>query len=1079
MKKFLLSLLGGALFCLPTLAQEEDVTHLITNAGFDEDLTFQIDGTMKEAISTTTSLSGRSWAYIAADSTVYARPTETSSQSRPDGRKLEAVNGFKGRVAGWTLESNSAFPNCEWTYFGTVPYDLQSQAVPIADDGTTYLEVPARPTEFDGGVGFVYLRAGWTNSAIYKQVVSLPCAKYRLEYWTININPNTTAVAADLTQIVCRKDVFKDEEGTGLSAQEWTKHEFEFTPTAEFTMQFGYQAANAGSGGQPIVALDGIKLYKIGEADAAQLLRSDLNDLSEQCQQMANEANQNGFVGLGAQIDEYSMVTIDDFLSSDEPEELEAALKIVNAKVAEFKKALEEMANVDAILAKMDELLKDTDFGGKEEFDEAYRKILSYKDEEEQEDAMAAIMGAVEEATAAIKAYYLTQKGSVDEPADFTIFIQNPWFINASAEPKLEDGVWKFPNDTEDEEGNKNYTVGSASSPDLNSTGWYIAGAEGGDQRLNWQQGRSCWNAWNNNFTTTIAVAQDIEGLPNGYYTVSADLITQSRYANGTQRVFAESIAEKKLSTEALKTEGWNDDTSLAEWETVSMTADDKVLVVDGKLTIGAEGTGDGSASAGWFLATNFHLYYLGEAPADAVKQALDAKVAAANELADAMHFAVDKKALQDSIAKFATEEDYVVALAGLTAAMTEADKSQAKYEEFIPSDGTVDGKTIPTVQATLKSNGGEGYGAAEAIVQFAYDYTQNWIKCDTATYTKFDAVVDQLKNYLNTYTPVYNQADEVAASSSEAGKAALQAMMEEQKAALVAEMQPIETINGYIEKLNNMIAMVEKRNIYDNPDATDYTAFIQNPKLQAETGWEFDKGNGNNNTTSGQWYDGSNTRYIDSYNSNGLQGFIAQQLITDLPNGTYTVGVYTRTPAEGAYIFNAPAGEKKFVEIPLDYHQDYTEAGEDTLVVASDQFGPIWEDAKQKVEVDGIYDDEILAIYNANSGNGRGWKHQTMEGIVVTNHELLIGTAAGSEALGTEKTFGGAWYSVGGWTLTLTAKGDNSGWDGPVISGIENVTVAKVADGIYSLTGVKTAKMQRGLNIVITDGKARKVIVK
>jgi hypothetical protein len=52
------------------------------------------------------------------------------------------------------------------------------------------------------------------------------------------------------------------------------------------------------------------------------------------------------------------------------------------------------------------------------------------------------------------------------------------------------------------------------------------------------------------------------------------------------------------------------------------MTNDDKVLVVDGKLTIGAEGKGDGNASAGWFLATNFHLYYLGEAPAEAVKQA-------------------------------------------------------------------------------------------------------------------------------------------------------------------------------------------------------------------------------------------------------------------------------------------------------------------------------------------------------------------------------------------------------------------------------------------------------------------------
>lgn len=1085
MKKFLLSLLGGALFCLPTLAQEEDVTHYIQNAGFDEDLTFQVDGTMKEAVSTETSLSNRSWAYIAADSTVYARPNASSSQNRPDGRKMEAVNGFKGRVQGWTMESNSNFPQCEWTYFGSVPYDLVPQSVPIADDGSTYLEVPARPTEFDGGVGFVYLRAGWTNSALYKQVVNLPCAKYRLEYWTININPNTSAVAADLTKIVCRKDVFQDEEGTGLQAQEWTKHEFEFTPTAEFTMQFGYQAANAGSGGQPIVALDGIKLYKIGDADPFELLRSDLNDLSQECQQLALEAAQNGFTALSAQIDDYSMA-IDDFDGGQA--ELEASLKEANAMVALFKEALAEMPNFDAILAKMDNLLSTTDYAGKDAFDAAYKQILSYKEDDSQEGVNIAelIKGAVEEGNNAIKAYYLTQPGSEENPADFTIFIKNPWFITTSAEPTLVDGVWVFPNNIEKEDGTMNYSVGSGSSPDLTSDGWYVAGAGGGDQRLNWQQGRSCWNAWNNNFTTTVAVAQDIEGLPNGYYTVSADLITQAGYANGTQKVFAQSIAEKKTSTAALTSEGegWDDaDPSAAQWQTVSMTAEDKVLVVDGKLTIGAEGTGDGNASAGWFLATNFHLYYLGEAPADAVQAALRAKVSAASDYAEEMHFAADKKALQDSIAKFVAVDDYVEALAGLTAAMTEAEKSEAKYEEYIPADGTIEGKTIPTVQFELTD--GDGYGAAKEIMQFAYNYTMSWIASETATYTEFDAVVDQLKNYLNTYTPAYNNAAEVASASSAAGKTALQEMMNEQKAILISEMQNKETIDAFVTKLNTLIGMVEKRNTYDNnPDATDFTAFIQNPNAEAEAGWVFDKGNGNTNTTSGQWFDGSGTRYFDSYNAGGLQGYIAKQLITDLPNGTYTVGVYTRTPAEGAYVFCAPAADTTWVEIPMNYHNTYTEAGEDTTVVASDQYGPIWEDARVKVEDEGISPDApdydlVYAIYDANTGKGRGWQHQEIANVVVTNHELLIGTAAGSEALGTPKTFGGAWYSVGGWTLTLTAKGDNSGWEGPVISGIENVTVAKAADGIYSLTGVKSAKMQRGINIVVVDGKARKVIVK
>ena len=1070
----------GAMVSMASFAQE-DVTHYIQNAGFDEDLTFQVDGSMKEAVNTSTSLSDRSWAYIAADSTVYARPKTTSGQNRPDGRKMEAVNGFKGRVKGWTMESNSDFPKCEWTYFGSVPYDLQAQSIPIADDGSTYLEVPARPTEFDGGEGFVYLRAGWTNSAIYKQVVKLPCAVYRLEYWTININPNTSAVAADLTQIQCRKDVFKDEEGTGLNAQEWTKHEFEFTPTAEFTMQFGYQAANAGSGGQPIVALDGIKLYKIDEADPIDLLRSDFQDAVAECEDLAGTASGENFLGLSGYLSDYAM-DIDDLSGSTDQAELEASLKTVNARMAEIRKVMAELAKVNAALTRMDDLLQNTNMPGKAELEAAYQKILNYKEKDAAEgaDIVAQLLGAVAESEDAIKAYYLSQvsTASVENPAELTIFIQHPWFIETSAEPSLKDEGWVFPNEMNEETGESNYTEGSASSPDLNSTGWYMAGAGGGDQRLNWQRGRSCWNAWNQNFTNTVAVAQDIDGLPNGYYIVSADLITQSGYANGTQRVFAKSIAETKTSTKALEGEGWD----YNEWETVAMSADDKVLVVDGKLTIGAQGTGDGNASAGWFLATNFHLYYLGEAPADAVKGAFDAKVAAASEMAAKIKFSADQKALNDSIAKFGAMTDYIEGLKGLTASMTEGQKSLDKYEEYIPADGTTEGKTIPTVQTTLKENGGDGYGEAEDIVKFAYDYVMNWVKNDTASYVDFDAQVNLLKNYLDTYTPAYNNAAATAQAAAEKGKVAIVNLMAAQKAELVSEMKDQATVNAFVEALNDVVALADKQSIVDDPSATDYTAFIKNPKLEAETGWTFDKGNGNNNTAGGQWLDGSSTRYIDSYNGGGLQGYIAQQLITGLPNGTYTVGVYTRTPAEGAYIFNAPGDVKTFVEIPLDYYMGYNEEGEEVQMIASDTHGPIWEAAKTAVE-SGEYTDEQFTIYNTNvvegEGIGRGWKHQEMTA-VVTNHQLLIGTCAGSEALQTEKVFAGNWYSVGGWTLTLIEKGDNTGWDGPVADGIADVkTAATVADGVYTISGVKQAKMQRGLNIIVRGGKAQKVIVK
>ena len=244
----------------------QNATNYIINAGFDDDLTFQVDGTMKEAIKTTYSLSDRSWAYECADSTVYARPKSTSGQSRPDGRKLEAVNGFKGRVQGWTLETNGEYPKCEWTYFGTVPYALEDKAVCISDNSNIYMTVPERPTEFDGGEGFLYLRAGWTNHAVYKQKVNLPAARYRLEYWTINLNPEATAVAKDLTQVTCGEEVYKDKSEVGVMNTVWTKHELEFTSMGEIVLQIGFRAANNTSNSNPIVCFDGLNILKIGEA---------------------------------------------------------------------------------------------------------------------------------------------------------------------------------------------------------------------------------------------------------------------------------------------------------------------------------------------------------------------------------------------------------------------------------------------------------------------------------------------------------------------------------------------------------------------------------------------------------------------------------------------------------------------------------------------------------------------------------------------------------------------------------------------------------------------------------------------
>ena len=1041
MKKLLLFAFG-AMMATPLLAQEEDVTNLIQNAGFDEDLTFQADGSMKEIVKQTTKI-GRSYAWEAADGSVYAHPDGTcDGKPRPDGLWEKAVNGFIGQINGWTVESNQEYPKCEWVYFGSIPYALESQAIPIADNGSTFLEVPAKPDVDNGAdnIGFIYLRAGWGGRAVYKQEVKLPCAQYRLEYWAININPSASK-GKNLSKVTCRKDTWADE--TGFNDTEWTLHTIEFTPTSTFTMQFGFES-EGGSGSNPYLCIDGIKLYKIGEADEAELLASDLSDLQNDLHALGDEAAAAGLEGLASEIYD-AEVTLDDVIGGDVAE-MKAAYASTTEKIEYYKQAIAAAADLDAAIAKMERLANTTDYPGKDDFTAALSRIRGYKTN----GTAQQIIGAPEEAQAAILDYVKSQSASQNNPADFTALVSNPWFVGAEFEPTGEDG---------------NYVVPEEAGDNINSTGWYRGSNTGGDQNAKICQTLPCWNAWNTNFSE-ISISQDLSGLPNGYYQVSALLITQQDYANQTQHVFAKNDLGT-FKSPMLQVGNWDSSdnaTGIGEW--IRLTTE-MALVTDGKLTIGAAGEGKGATNqSGWFCATGFKLYYLGDAGENAVQEMLNAKKDEAQSFAYTMHLAADKAALLEAIN--ATGEAVEV-LKALSAAYEEAQNSEAKYEEYME-----EGKTLPTVQATLA---GEGYDAATDIVKFAYDYTMAWINGSEATYKQLDSQVNLLKNYLNTYAPVYNEAAELAKKSSDAAKTSIEAVMQKQKDQLIADMQTYETVKEFVDELQAVMANAQKQIIWETAGATDYTAFILNPMLASEAGWTFEKGNGNNNTGGGQWYNGDTSiRYIDSYNGEGLKGYKAMQVVTGLPNGTYDLGVYTRSPAEGAYVFYAATADTTYVETPLNYYTD----DEGAEQVASDTHGPIW-DAAVEAYNNGSTDEEVLAIFSANDGKGRGWKHQVIEAIAVNNHTLCIGALAGSiEDHKTEKDFAGSWFSAGGWTLTLVAAGNNEGWEGPLADGIETITAdMKSCDGIYTLNGLKLAKMQRGLNIIVNNGKAMKVMVK
>ncbi len=576
---------------------DEDVTHYIVNAGFDEDLTFNSDGSTKKIVDNSVSLSTRSWAYIAEDNSVYAWAKKTEDGNgywNESEERTHALNGYIGQIKGWTV-SKADMTKCEWAFYGSLPYDLEGKAIPITDNGNTYQIMPSKPDSDNGAdnVGALFLRAGWGAECTYKQLVNIPCAKYRLEYWTINTNSSTQADATDLTQIVCRDEVFKDESNSGLSSMVWTKHEFEFMPTSEFTIEFGYKSdPNKGSNNNPHVFIDGVRLYKIGETNYDEILKTELQNEVDILIGYANDSRMSNY---GSIKDEINAICSDALKLTDisEIESMIQSLREYGQKISNLFPVLER---ITSLLNQAEGIKSSTDpNAGYSAFIKEYETVLELMQNASSDD----IGTCSDRLSKAINAYYQSGGESSESSVDCSFLVKNPHFTKKGAEP------------TYDEYGNptypyiNRYTTGNVPS-DGTKDGWYSQGATGGDQRLNFAQGRICWNLWDVS-AGLHSINQDISNLPEGLYTVSADMITQPGREYEAHVYAKNSIDE--VSSPFLNVGNWSNAND-GEWTTLET---DKIMVTDGNLTIGGRSVFPQNSQTGWFCMTNVRLYYHGE----------------------------------------------------------------------------------------------------------------------------------------------------------------------------------------------------------------------------------------------------------------------------------------------------------------------------------------------------------------------------------------------------------------------------------------------------------------------------------
>ena len=268
-------------------ADPNDMTSLIVNARFDDDLAFSTDGKYKEGTALNAennSLSDRSWSYVHPDGSCYAH-AKTAEEGNENWKQKDsrtwASNGFVAQINGWECRETE-YPKCEWVYSGALPYGLDPRAIPIADDGATYQDSPSKPAfaANNDNKGALFLRVGWSGSLSYKQTLNIPGGKYRFEYWTINVNTSSSKSYTDLSNITFNDVALTDMSGNDLSSTKWTRHYIDFqlsSASTECVIEIACKAAHTGSGNLPHVFIDGLKLYKLGNIEL-EGLKYKLND---------------------------------------------------------------------------------------------------------------------------------------------------------------------------------------------------------------------------------------------------------------------------------------------------------------------------------------------------------------------------------------------------------------------------------------------------------------------------------------------------------------------------------------------------------------------------------------------------------------------------------------------------------------------------------------------------------------------------------------------------------------------------------------------------------------------------------
>lgn len=816
------------------------------------------------------------------------------------------------------------------------------------------------------------------------------------------------------------------------------------------------------------------------------------NQLQNKIEELADT-----YTGIVEELEDASL-QYEDITASSSLEDITAAADAMSALLGNVEKAQAAATSINANLNKVVRIIEYS-YPGKDKLATVYEDISNFI--EEAEGASADFIAKDSILTAAIREYYLSQEATADSPADYSFFITAPNMVKEDAEPTINaDGTFEYPNVA-------NYTQGSVPA-DADGTNWYkgVPTTYGGlDQRYNYNQGRVCWNAWASNFDS-MDFFQNLTDLPDGYYTVSADMCTQDGYES-TQHVYGTSSTETVVSPNLSGSVYVSQSPYNGTWVTLTT---DKILVNDGKLRIGAASTGESDGGAkGWYLVSHFVLKYYGTVSDDEMAAVYNAKIEELKAQADTMKLAADKATYLDSIAAYSgakTAGEMSAALLKFAEFQSAAESSISKYESFMSGAYATISDSIESKE--YSASGLEIAGKAVAI-------TDAYLASSGATYKDIDTYAARLNALSKTYLPVLSTAEE-ADFKSEAAKEVLSANVKSQTKLLTATdtLYTSAQLDELRAELETALSVAKVADLYA-ASATDYTSAITNPRFDdAANGWTVYSPNTAVGTyDSSQNYDGMTGKYLNGWTGGtGSLIYNAHQTLSSIPNGKYKLSAIVRTDCkQGTYLYaiadndSVNGVEMTEVVMPSINYTKYVDPsvkaadGSDSIVYSAVKYGDLWIEAYEATNGgQAEEDDPALAdywnIFNANNGDGHGWSRASLE-VEVKDHSLVVGFGNDSTFFKNYggKAFNGTWLSADNFTLTLISEGDNTDWNpttGIDEAGADSETPDfKVVDGavytdgtVYSISGARVAsgeKLAPGVYVIAKGGKAVKIAVK